>query len=61
MLAGQRDCLGCSVGVLFQHWLGALTLVAVGVAAAIGARQASNKWPWFGEIARKALLSLQAC
>ena len=32
----------------------ALTLVAVGVAAAIGARQASNKWPWFGEIARKA-------
>jgi len=32
----------------------ALTLVAVGVAAAIGTRQASNRWPWLGVVARRA-------
>ena len=32
----------------------ALTLVSVGVAAAIGARQASNRWPWLGTVARRA-------
>ena len=32
----------------------ALTLVAVGVAAAIGAKQASNRWPWLGTVARRA-------
>jgi len=32
----------------------ALTLVAVGSAAAIGARQASNRWPWLGTVARRA-------
>lgn len=32
----------------------ALTLVAVGVAAAIGTRHASNHWPWLGAVARRA-------
>jgi len=32
----------------------ALTLIAVGSAAAIGARQASNRWPWMGAVARRA-------
>ncbi|HBO2549544.1 TPA: nickel/cobalt efflux protein RcnA [Pseudomonas aeruginosa] len=32
----------------------ALTLVAVGVAAAIGTRHASNRWPWLGVVARRA-------
>jgi nickel/cobalt exporter len=32
----------------------ALTLVAVGSVAAIGARQASNRWPWLGTVARRA-------
>jgi len=32
----------------------ALTLVAVGVAAAVGTRHASNRWPWLGVMARHA-------
>ena len=32
----------------------AITLVAVGAAAAIGAKQASNRWPWLGTVARRA-------
>ena len=32
----------------------ALTLVAVGSAAAVGARHASNHWPWLGAVARRA-------
>lgn len=32
----------------------ALTLVTVGVAAAIGTRHASNRWPWLGVVARRA-------
>lgn len=32
----------------------AITLVTVGAAAAIGARQASNRWPWMGTVARRA-------
>lgn len=32
----------------------ALTLVAVGIAAAIGTRHASNRWPWLGVVARRA-------
>jgi nickel/cobalt exporter len=32
----------------------ALTLVSVGVAAAIGAKHASNRWPWLGAVARRA-------
>lgn len=31
-----------------------ITLVIVGAAAAIGARQASNRWPWLGTVARRA-------
>jgi nickel/cobalt exporter len=32
----------------------AITLVTVGAAAAIGARHASNRWPWLGTVARRA-------
>ncbi|EXF94071.1 hypothetical protein HK44_003975 [Pseudomonas fluorescens HK44] len=32
----------------------AITLVTVGAATAIGARQASNRWPWLGTVARRA-------
>lgn len=32
----------------------AITLVTVGAAAAIGARQASDRWPWLGTVARRA-------
>lgn len=32
----------------------ALTLVAVGVAAAVGTRHASNRWPWLAVVARRA-------
>ena len=32
----------------------AITLVTVGAAAAIGAKQASNGWPWLGTVARRA-------
>lgn len=32
----------------------AVTLVMVGAAAAIGARQASRRWPWLGNAARRA-------
>lgn len=32
----------------------AITLVTVGAAAAIGARRASNRWPWLGTVARRA-------
>ncbi|CRM46446.1 MULTISPECIES: nickel/cobalt efflux protein RcnA [Pseudomonas] len=32
----------------------ALTLVTVGAAAAVGARQASSRWPWLGTVARRA-------
>lgn len=39
--------LGFSVGL-------ALTLVAVGVAAALGVRHASSRLPWFGRVARRA-------
>jgi nickel/cobalt exporter len=39
--------LGFSVGL-------ALTLLIVGVAAAIGTHHASNRWPWLGVVARRA-------
>jgi nickel/cobalt exporter len=32
----------------------AITLVTVGAAAAIGAKQASSRWPWLGTVARRA-------
>jgi nickel/cobalt exporter len=32
----------------------AITLVTVGAAAAIGVKQASNRWPWLGAVARRA-------
>jgi nickel/cobalt exporter len=45
--------LGAALVVSFSVGL-ALTLVAVGVAAAIGTRHASNRWPWLGVVARRA-------
>lgn len=45
--------LGAVLVVCFSIGL-ALTLVSVGVAAAIGARQASNRWPWLNSVARRA-------
>jgi nickel/cobalt exporter len=32
----------------------AITLVLVGVAAALSVRHASRRWSWFGDFARKA-------
>ncbi|VVP59154.1 nickel/cobalt efflux transporter [Pseudomonas fluorescens] len=32
----------------------AITLVSVGAAAAIGARQATHRWPWMGAVAHRA-------
>ncbi|MGL6456155.1 nickel/cobalt efflux transporter [Aeromonas caviae] len=45
--------LGAVLVLCFSIGL-ALTLVTVGAAAAIGARQASNRWPWLGTVARRA-------
>ncbi|HAR05635.1 MAG TPA: nickel/cobalt efflux protein RcnA [Pseudomonas sp.] len=45
--------LGAVLVLCFSVGL-ALTLVAVGVAAAIGTRHASNRWPWLGVVARRA-------
>lgn len=45
--------LGAVLVLCFSIGL-AITLVTVGAAAAIGARQASNRWPWLGAVARRA-------
>ncbi|ONH51454.1 nickel/cobalt exporter [Pseudomonas cedrina] len=45
--------LGAVLVLCFSLGL-ALTLVTVGAAAAIGARQASNRWPWLSKVARRA-------
>jgi nickel/cobalt exporter len=45
--------LGAVLVLCFSIGL-ALTLVTVGVAAAIGTRHASNRWPWLGVLARRA-------
>ena len=45
--------LGAVLVLCFSVGL-ALTLVTVGAAAAIGARQASNRWPWLSKVARRA-------
>ncbi|EQM72059.1 nickel/cobalt efflux transporter [Pseudomonas tohonis] len=49
----KEVALGAVLVLCFSIGL-ALTLVAVGVAAALGARHASNRWPWLGTVARKA-------
>jgi nickel/cobalt exporter len=49
----QEISLGAVLVLCFSIGL-ALTLVSVGAAAAIGARQASNRWPWLGTMARRA-------
>jgi nickel/cobalt exporter len=45
--------LGAVLVLCFSIGL-AITLVSVGAAAAIGARQASNRWPWLSTLARRA-------
>ncbi|MGR1219006.1 nickel/cobalt efflux protein RcnA [Metapseudomonas otitidis] len=45
--------LGAVLVLCFSMGL-ALTLVTVGVAAALGARHASNRWPWLSTVARRA-------
>ncbi|GLZ88560.1 nickel/cobalt efflux system [Metapseudomonas resinovorans] len=49
----KEVALGAMLVLCFSIGL-ALTLVSVGAAAAIGARQASNRWPWLGAVARRA-------
>ncbi|MBV6824578.1 nickel/cobalt efflux protein RcnA [Pseudomonas sp. PD9R] len=49
----KEIALGGALVLCFSIGL-ALTLVTVGVAAAIGAKQASNRWPWLGTVARRA-------
>ncbi|WP_296217303.1 nickel/cobalt efflux transporter [Pseudomonas sp. UBA2684] len=49
----QEVALGAVLVLCFSIGL-AITLISVGAAAAIGARQASNRWPWLGAVARRA-------
>ena len=49
----KEIALGAVLVLCFSIGL-ALTLVSVGAVAAIGARQASNRWPWLGTMARRA-------
>lgn len=49
----KEVALGAVLVLCFSIGL-ALTLVSVGAAAAIGSRQASNRWPWLGTLARRA-------
>jgi nickel/cobalt exporter len=49
----KEVALGAVLVLCFSIGL-AITLVTVGAAAAIGARRASNRWPWFGTVARRA-------
>jgi nickel/cobalt exporter len=49
----KEVALGSLLVLCFSIGL-AITLVTVGAAAAIGARQASNRWPWLGTVARRA-------
>lgn len=49
----KEVALGSVLVLCFSIGL-ALTLVCVGAAAAIGARQATNRWPWLGAVARRA-------
>lgn len=49
----KEVALGAGLVLCFSIGL-AITLVSVGAAAAIGARQASNRWPWLGVVARRA-------
>lgn len=49
----KEVALGAVLVLCFSIGL-AITLVTVGAAAAIGARQASNRWPWLGAVVRRA-------
>lgn len=49
----KEVALGAVLVLCFSIGL-ALTLVAVGVAAALGARHASSRWPWISTLARRA-------
>jgi len=49
----KQVALGATLVLAFSIGL-ALTLLTVGAVAALGARHASSRFPWFGEIARRA-------
>ena len=49
----KEVALGAVLVLCFSMGL-AITLVTVGAAAAIGARHASDRWPWLGAVARRA-------
>ncbi|MEE1881278.1 nickel/cobalt efflux protein RcnA [Pseudomonas putida] len=49
----KEIALGAVLVLCFSIGL-AMTLVTVGVAAAVGAKRASNRWPWLGAVARRA-------
>jgi nickel/cobalt exporter len=49
----KEVALGAVLVLCFSIGL-AITLVTVGATAAVGARQASNRWPWLGAVARRA-------
>lgn len=49
----KEIALGASLVLSFSIGL-ALTLVTVGVAAAVGTRHASHRWSWMGAVARRA-------
>ncbi len=49
----KEVALGAVLVLCFSIGL-AVTLVSVGAAAAVGARQASKHWPWLGAVARRA-------
>ncbi len=49
----KQIALGAVLVLCFSIGL-AITLVTVGAAAAIGARHASNRWPWLSAAARRA-------
>jgi nickel/cobalt exporter len=55
LLCLQVKAVGLGAVLVLCFSLGlALTLVTVGAAAAIGARQANNRWPWLSTVARRA-------
>ena len=49
----KQIALGATLVLAFSIGL-ALTLVTVGAVAAIGARHATSRFSWFGEVARRA-------
>jgi len=49
----EEVALGAVLVLCFSLGLAAI-LISVGAVAAVGARQASNRWPWLGALVRRA-------